>query len=88
MPDESSSTRPAQLVVGLGELIWDMFPEGRRLGGAPSNFAYISRLLGNAAAVSTVYPSASRLKRRPSARCFSSSTMRIVLNSLKPSEVG
>jgi fructokinase len=53
MPDESSSTRPAQLVVGLGELIWDMFPEGRRLGGAPSNFAYISRLLGNAAAVAS-----------------------------------
>jgi fructokinase len=34
------------LVVGLGELIWDLFPEGRRLGGAPSNFAYVSRLLG------------------------------------------
>jgi fructokinase len=42
-----------QLVVGLGELIWDMFPEGRRLGGAPSNFAYVSRLLGNDAAVAS-----------------------------------
>ncbi|MBV9926236.1 MAG: carbohydrate kinase [Acidobacteria bacterium] len=41
------------LVVGLGELIWDMFPEGRRLGGAPSNFAYISRLLGDEAAVAS-----------------------------------
>ncbi len=42
-----------RLVVGLGELIWDLFPEGRRLGGAPSNFAYISRLLGDEAAVAS-----------------------------------
>ncbi len=40
-------------VVGLGELIWDIFPEGRRLGGAPSNFAYLSRLLGAEAAVAS-----------------------------------
>lgn len=49
-PHPRTQTR---LVVGLGELIWDMFPEGRRLGGAPSNFAYISRLLGNDAAVAS-----------------------------------
>jgi fructokinase len=42
-----------RLVVGLGELIWDLFPEGRRLGGAPSNFAYVSHLLGNDAAVAS-----------------------------------
>ncbi|HEX7175780.1 MAG TPA: carbohydrate kinase [Pyrinomonadaceae bacterium] len=36
-------------VVGLGELIWDMLPAGRRLGGAPTNFAYVSRLLGGGA---------------------------------------
>jgi fructokinase len=53
MTEESSSHRQEQLVVGLGELIWDMFPEGRRLGGAPSNFAYVSRLLGNEAAVAS-----------------------------------
>ncbi|HEX8285976.1 MAG TPA: carbohydrate kinase [Pyrinomonadaceae bacterium] len=41
------------LVVGLGELIWDLLPEGRRLGGAPSNFAYVSRLLGAEAAVAS-----------------------------------
>ncbi len=35
------------LVVGLGELLWDVLPDGKRLGGAPSNFAYISSLLGN-----------------------------------------
>jgi fructokinase len=43
----------SSIVVGLGELIWDIFPEGRRLGGAPSNFAYHSRLLGAEAAVAS-----------------------------------
>lgn len=28
------------LVVGLGEVLWDVFPDGKRLGGAPANFAY------------------------------------------------
>lgn len=27
-------------VVALGEILWDMLPEGKRLGGAPANFAY------------------------------------------------
>ncbi|HEX8501116.1 MAG TPA: carbohydrate kinase [Pyrinomonadaceae bacterium] len=48
-----TSTTRSSLVVGLGELIWDVFPEGRRLGGAPSNFAYLSRLLGAEAAVAS-----------------------------------
>jgi fructokinase len=34
-------------VVGLGELLWDLFPEGKKLGGAPANFAYITSLLGD-----------------------------------------
>jgi len=34
-------------VVGLGELLWDLFPQGKQLGGAPANFAYISSLLGD-----------------------------------------
>jgi fructokinase len=34
-------------VVGLGELLWDMFPKGRQLGGAPANFAYMTSLLGD-----------------------------------------
>lgn len=29
-----------QLVVGLGEVLWDVFPDKKRLGGAPANFAY------------------------------------------------
>lgn len=27
-------------IVGIGELLWDCLPEGRKLGGAPGNFAY------------------------------------------------
>ena len=38
---------PRHTIVGLGELLWDMFPSGQQLGGAPANFAYISSLLGN-----------------------------------------
>jgi fructokinase len=34
-------------VVGLGEILWDMLPAGKQLGGAPANFAYISSLLGS-----------------------------------------
>ena len=40
-------------VVGLGEVLWDLFPSGRRLGGAPANFAYCSHLLGNRAIVAS-----------------------------------
>lgn len=36
------------VVVGLGELLWDLFPAGEQLGGAPANFAYITSLLGDA----------------------------------------
>ena len=34
-------------VVGLGELLWDLLPTGKQLGGAPANFAYITSLLGD-----------------------------------------
>lgn len=29
-----------QYVIGLGEVLWDCLPEGKKLGGAPANFAY------------------------------------------------
>ncbi len=38
-------------IVGLGELLWDLFSAGRQLGGAPANFAYCSHLLGDAGTV-------------------------------------
>lgn len=34
------------VVVGIGELLWDLLPTGAHLGGAPANFAYIASLLG------------------------------------------
>jgi fructokinase len=40
-------------VVGLGELLWDLFPAGKQLGGAPANFAYISSLLGDRGVVAS-----------------------------------
>ncbi|MDE6050827.1 MAG: carbohydrate kinase, partial [Paramuribaculum sp.] len=30
----------AKYIVGLGEVLWDILPSGRKLGGAPANFAY------------------------------------------------
>ena len=42
-------------VIGLGEVLWDLLPAGRQLGGAPANFAYHARALGaNARVVSRV----------------------------------
>lgn len=29
-----------RIVVGMGEALWDVLPEGKKLGGAPANFAY------------------------------------------------
>ena len=34
-------------MVGLGEVLWDFLPSSKALGGAPTNFAYITALLGN-----------------------------------------
>lgn len=35
--EEKSSTK---LAIGIGEALWDVLPEGRKIGGAPANFAY------------------------------------------------
>lgn len=34
-------------LVGLGEILWDMLPGGKQLGGAPANFAYHAQALGD-----------------------------------------
>jgi fructokinase len=36
------------LAVGLGEILWDVLPQTRLLGGAPANFAYHVNALGGA----------------------------------------
>jgi len=42
-------------VVGIGELLWDMLPNGKELGGAPANFAYHTKYLGaNSLVISAV----------------------------------
>lgn len=33
-------------LVGLGEILWDILPGGKQLGGAPANFAYHAQALG------------------------------------------
>ena len=33
-------------IIGIGEILWDMLPEGKRLGGAPCNFVYHAQKLG------------------------------------------
>ena len=39
-------TEPA-VMVGLGEVLWDLLPSGKALGGAPTNFAYMATVLGD-----------------------------------------
>ena len=34
------------VIVGIGEILWDMLPSGRQLGGAVTNFAYHAQSLG------------------------------------------
>ena len=34
-------------IIGLGEILWDCLSAGKQLGGAPANFAYTSKQLGN-----------------------------------------
>jgi fructokinase len=42
-----------KLVVGLGEVLWDMLPGRKYLGGAPANFAYMTNLLGDKGVVAS-----------------------------------
>jgi fructokinase len=34
------------VIVGIGEVLWDMLPAGKQLGGAPANFAFHAGQLG------------------------------------------
>ena len=38
-------------IVGIGELLWDVLPAGRRLGGAPVNFAFYAQEQGAEACI-------------------------------------
>ena len=43
----SETLKEPHLVLGMGELLWDVLPEGARLGGAPANFAVMAGRLGS-----------------------------------------
>lgn len=36
----------SKYIIGLGEALWDCLPEGKKLGGAPANFAYHASQFG------------------------------------------
>ena len=40
-----------EVVVGIGEILWDVFPNEKKMGGAPANFAYHMAQLGMASQV-------------------------------------
>ncbi len=41
-----SADSDVPVVIGLGELLWDVFPDSRRPGGAPANVAFQVNQLG------------------------------------------
>lgn len=45
MPSTGTTTR-RPFILGVGEILWDLLPSGRLLGGAPANFAYHAHALG------------------------------------------
>ena len=55
------------ILVGLGELLWDLLPQGRQMGGAPANFAYHAAAWGERGIVASCVgadPSGRELLRR------------------------
>lgn len=43
---QMQSNNKKSVVVGIGELLWDMLPTGKKAGGAPINFVYHASRLG------------------------------------------
>jgi len=44
-----------KIIVGIGELLWDMFPEGKHIGGGPTNFIfYTNKMVSDSFLVSSV----------------------------------
>lgn len=48
-----SNEKGRPVIVGIGEILWDMLPAGKQLGGAPANFAYHAAALGAAGTVAS-----------------------------------
>ena len=47
LPQIESAAGSSRLIVGIGELLWDMLPDGPQLGGAVSNFCVMAARLGD-----------------------------------------
>lgn len=50
-PAASDHRDSRPLIIGIGEILWDLFPEGPRMGGAPANFTCHAGALGAEAAM-------------------------------------
>jgi fructokinase len=48
-----SSSADRFVAVGLGEVLWDLLPQGKQLGGAPANFAYHAHQLGATSSIAS-----------------------------------
>ncbi|MCH6256518.1 carbohydrate kinase [Puniceicoccaceae bacterium K14] len=52
---KNEDAEPRYIIAGLGEVLWDIFPDNRQLGGAPANFAFHCKQMGaNSSVVSCV----------------------------------
>jgi len=47
------TTKDRPVIIGVGEVLWDLLPTGAEMGGAPANFAYHAHALGALAGVVT-----------------------------------
>jgi fructokinase len=50
---ETTAHDGRRLIVGIGELLWDLLPEGPQLGGAVSNFSVMAARLGDHAIIAS-----------------------------------
>ena len=51
-----------KIIVGMGEALWDCLPEGKKIGGAPANFAYHASQFGFDSRVVSAF--AGRMRKR------------------------
>lgn len=76
------------LIFGIGEIVWDCLPAGKKLGGAPVNFSYYAGRLGaDSYAVSAVGKDSLGEETLESCRSFGLDTRFIEQNELPTSRV-
>lgn len=64
---KEGALRRRNSIVGLGEVLWDVFPDGPRFGGAPANFACLASQLATGDAEVHVVSSVGRDELGPPA---------------------